>query len=373
MSGQRVDFGRIFGITLGFDLSWLIVALLVTWSLATGVFPAMMPELSPALAWALGAVGSLGLFASVLFHEMAHALTARQYGVGTRRITLFIFGGVAELEDEPPTPMSELVIALAGPAASLLATAGCMLLAPLTLAVTGSIPASMAIIWIGRMNLILALFNLVPAFPLDGGRVFRAVLWWWRKDRLSATKISSQVGQGFAFALIGLGILRIVSTGSIADGIWLCLIGLFVRGAAKSQYEQVAWRQLLAGEPVSQFMRTDPIVVPRHISIGELMNSYVRDHRLPTFPVVDDDRVLGLVNTQAAARTPHHDWDRQSVGTVTEPCSAINTVAPGTDALDALGRMRRNGLGRLLVVDSGHLVGTLTLADLARGMAGRAS
>ena len=177
MSSQRVDFGRLFGITLGFDLSWLIIAALVTWSLATGVFPKMMPELEPTLAWILGAAGALGLFGSVLFHEMAHALTARQYGVGTRRITLFIFGGVAELEDEPPTPMAEFVIALAGPAASLLATGGFMLLAPVVLALSGSIPASMAVIWVGKMNLILALFNLIPAFPLDGGRVLRAILW----------------------------------------------------------------------------------------------------------------------------------------------------------------------------------------------------
>ena len=373
MSGQRVDFGRLFGITLGFDLSWLIVAVLVAWSLATGVFPAIMPELGTGTAWVLGAAGSLGLFASVLFHEMAHALAARQYGVKTRRITLFIFGGVAELEDEPPTPMSEFVIALAGPAASLVATAACMLLAPFSLALSGSIPASMAIIWIGRMNLMLALFNLVPAFPLDGGRVLRAILWWWRKDRLGATRVSSLIGQGFAFALIGVGVLRILSSGSIAAGIWLCLIGLFIRSAARAQYQQVAWTQLLAGEPVSQFMSRDPVVVPRHISIGELMNSYVRAHRLPTFPVVEDERVLGLVDAQAAARTPQHDWDRQSVGTVTEPCSANNTVGPDTDALDALGRMRRNGLGRLLVVDGGQLVGTLTLADLGRGLAARPS
>lgn len=373
MSGQRIDFGRLFGITLGFDLSWLIVALLVAWSLATSVFPASMPEIEPSVAWAMGVVGSLGLFASVLFHELAHALAARQYGVGTRRITLFIFGGVAELEDEPPTPTAEFVIALAGPAASLVATAGCMLLAPLVLTVSGSIPASMAVIWVGRMNLMLALFNLVPAFPLDGGRVLRAALWWWRKDRLSATCVSSLIGQGFAFALIGLGVLRILSTGSIGAGVWLCLIGLFIRSAARTQYEQVAWRQLLAGEPVSQFMRTDPVVVPRHISISELMNSYVRNHRLPSFPVVDDERILGLVSAQAAAGTPQHDWDRQSVGTVIVPCSPSNTVTPDTDALAALGLMRRNGLGRLLVVDGEHLVGTLSPADLGRALARRTS
>jgi len=371
MRTNPIKFGRLFGITLGFDPSWLIVAALVTWSLATGVFPSMMPELSEATVWILGAAGAIGLFASVLFHEMAHALTARQFGVGTRRITLFIFGGVAELDDEPPTPLSELVIALAGPAASLLATVGCMILAPVVLSLSSSVPASMAVIWIGRMNLMLALFNLVPAFPLDGGRVLRSLLWWWRKDLLGATRISSIVGQAFAFALIGLGLLSILASGNVINGVWFCLIGLFVRNAARMSYQQVAWRQLLSGEPVRQFMRTDPVVVPRHISIDELMHSYVAAHRLATFPVVDDDRILGLVSSENAARTPQHEWSRQSVGTLTEPCSSSNTVAPETDALDALGRMRRGGLGRLLVVEGDHLVGTLTLADLLRGLARR--
>ncbi len=373
MRSGRVDFGRLFGITIGFDLSWLIVAMLVTWSLATGVFPTMMPELDAAIAWLLGAAGAAGLFGSVLFHELAHALAARQFGVGTRRITLFIFGGVAELDDEPPTPTAELVIALAGPAASLVAALGCLLLGPLVVALTSSIPASMAILWVARMNLMLAVFNLVPAFPLDGGRVLRAIIWWWRKDLLSATRISSVIGQAFAFALIGLGILRILSSGSLADGVWLCLIGMFIRNAARMSYQHVAWRQLLAGEPVSQFMRTDPVVVPRHISIEELMSAWVPSHELNSFPVVDDRRLLGLVSTQSAAQTPRNEWPRQSVGTLTVPCSTSDTVAPQTDALEALGRLRRSRVARLLVVDGEILVGTLTLADLLRGLAPRPS
>jgi Zn-dependent protease len=373
MRGGRIEFGRLFGISLGFDLSWLIVALLVTWSLATGYFPALMPDLTARMAWTLGAVGSIGLFASVLLHELAHALAARQYGVATRRITLFIFGGVAELEDEPPTPTAEFAIAIAGPVASLVLAGGFLLLGPAVLIVSGSVPASMAVLWIGRINLMLALFNLVPAFPLDGGRVLRSVLWWWHKDLLRATRVSSLLGQVFAFSLIGIGVLSILRTGDVTSGVWLCLIGLFVRGAARTAYQQVAWRQLLAGEPVRRFMQTDPIVVPRHISIAELMESYVGPHRLASFPVVDDDRLLGLISARNAASTPREEWARQSVGTLTEPCSAANTVEPETDALEALGRMRRGGLGRLLVVDGETLVGTLTLADLVRRMAPKAS
>jgi len=371
----RIDVGRLFGITVGFDLSWLIIAALVTYSLATGVFadPDKLPGASDSLRWLLGGVGAVCLFTSVLFHEFAHALAARQYGVGTRRITLFLFGGVAELDDEPPTPLAEFVIALAGPAASLVAALISFAVARVAGSMAGSEPLVVAMVWVAQINLMLALFNLVPAFPLDGGRVLRSILWWWRKDLLSATRISSAIGQGFAFILLGLGILRILASGSITDGVWLCLIGMFIRNAARSAYREVAWRQLLAGEPVSQFMRRDPVVVPRHISIEELMSSYVQPHRLSSFPVVDDRRLLGVVNARLAAQTPRIEWDRQSVGTLTEPCSTTNTVAPETDALEAFGRMRRGRQPRLLVVEGEDLVGTLTLADLLKGLSPRPS
>lgn len=369
MYGSRINVGRLLGISIGFNVSWLFVAGLITWSLATGYFPAILPGLEATAYGLLAAACTLGLYASVLFHEFAHALTARRYGVGTRRITLFIFGGIAELEDEPPTPVAEFVIAVAGPAASFAAALACVVGSGVILASTGSVPASMVLIWISRINVMLAVFNLIPAFPLDGGRVLRSVLWWWRKDLLAATRISSLVGQAFAIGLIGLGVFRVLSTGSLMGGIWFCLIGLFIRNAARATLRQTAWRELLSGEPVSDFMRTDPVVVPRHISIEELMSSYVHAHRLRSFPVVDDFKLLGLVDAETASKTPRGEWSRQSVGTVTEPCSELNTVAPQTDALEALGRMRRGRIARLLVADGGRLVGTLSLGDLAQGLA----
>ena len=371
MNGSRIDVGRLFGISIGFNVSWLFVAALITWTLATGYFPAILPDLEATTYGLLGVVSTLGLYASVLFHEFAHALTARRYGVGTRRITLFIFGGIAELEDEPPTPIAEFVIAIAGPAASFAAALACMVGSGVLIATVGSVPAAMVLLWIFRVNVMLAVFNLIPAFPLDGGRVLRSALWWWRKDLLSATRISSLVGQAFAIALIGFGVFRILTSGSLMGGIWFCLIGFFIRNAARATLRHTAWRELLSGEPVSGFMRTDPVVVPRHISIEELMSSYVASHRLRSFPVVDDFRLLGLVDAEAASRTPRGEWSRQSVGTVTEPCTDLNTVGPQTDALDALGRMRRGRLARLLVADGGRLVGTVSLGDLAQGLVTR--
>ncbi len=371
MRTGRVHLFRWFGISIGFDLSWLIVAAVLTFALAEGEFPRVMSGISTRTAWAMAAVSAFGLFASVLLHELAHALVARQYGVATRRITLFIFGGIAELEDEPPTPAAEFVIAAAGPVASLMVALAAGVLAGAVIAIGGGVELSMAISWVCRMNLVLAIFNLLPAFPLDGGRMLRSVLWWWRKDLLSATRVSSVIGQGFAYGLIGIGVLRIVSTGSIAAGIWYVLIGFFVRNAARSSYQQTVWRQVLAGERVGSFMRPDPVVVPRHISISEMMSVYAQGQQSASFPVVDDQRLVGLVSAQSAYRLSRTEWDRQSVGTLTEPCSDANTVDPRTDALDALGRMRRSGLARLLVVDSGTLVGTLTLDDLLRGLARR--
>lgn len=368
MSHGRIQFGRVFGISLGFDPSWLIIALLVTTSLAS----TYMKEQAMVLAWVLGLLSAMGFFGSILLHELAHALTARQYGVGTRRITLFIFGGVAELDDEPPTPAAEFVIAGAGPAASLLLAGAFLVGGPVVLIATSSVAAASVAMWLAQVNLVVALFNLIPAFPLDGGRVLRSILWWWRKDLLAATKVSSWIGQAFGFAMIAAGAIGVVVTGDPWK-LWLSFVGIFLRNAARSSYQQVAWRQLLAGEPVSQFMRTDPVVVPRHISIEELMQSYVAPYRLSSFPVVDDHRLLGLVNARSAAETPREEWPRQSVGTLTVPCSPANTVAPGTDALEALGRMRRGGLARLLVVDGDTLVGTLTLADLVRRIVPKAS
>lgn len=370
---HRVHLGRLFGISIGFDPSWLVIALLVAWSLAEGEFPSQMPEITPAVAWSMAIVGTLGLFGSVLLHELAHALVARRYGVGTRGITLFLFGGVAELEREPPTPAAEFVIAAAGPAASTAVAIAASVGVGVVMALGGTVPLAMAVVWISRINFLLALFNLLPAFPLDGGRMLRSLLWWWRGDLLAATRVAAGIGQGLAFGLIGLGVLRVMATGHLGAGIWLALIGLFVRNAARTAYRQTVWRELLAGEPVRRFMETDPVVVPRHISIAEMMDAHARDGRASVLPVVDDRRVVGLVSTGSAQRLPRHEWDRQSVGTVTEPCSAANTIAPGTDALAALDRMRSSGLGRLLVVEGGDLIGTVQLGDLLRGVAGRAS
>jgi Zn-dependent protease len=364
--GKPIELVQIFGIKIRIDPSWFIIAVLVTWDFATLVFPGQLPGSPPAVYWSMGVAGALAFFLSVLLHELSHAVVARTYGVEVRGITLFIFGGLAEMPAEPPTPQAELVIAAAGPAASFGLALACG-----GLVLVGSVadwprPAVSVLGYLGILNGTLALFNLVPALPLDGGRILRAVLWGWRKNLRWATRIASATGSGFGLLLIGLGVVSLVS-GSFASGLWLFLIGLFLRNAATASYQQLLLRRALEGEPVSRFMHADPVTVPRAISVLELVQSYIYRYHFKMFPVVDDSgRLLGCVTARRVRELPRDEWDRQTVGALAERCTPENTVRADTDALEALSRMSRTGASRLMVVDEDRLLGILSLKDLLR-------
>lgn len=368
MFGRPIELFKVFGFTVRIDPSWFIVAVLVTWTFATASFPTQLPGYTPATYWLMGISGSLVYFLSVLLHELSHSLVARTYGVEMRGITLFIFGGVAEMTDEVPSPQAELVIAAAGPAMSLLIALGLFGLAGLGGVSGWPAPATTVLIYLAFLNGSLAVFNLVPAFPLDGGRILRSILWGWKGSLRWATRIAANIGGGFGLLLIALGVLAAVrSPGGLYAGIWLFLLGLFVRNAAIMSYQQLMLRRALSGEPVSRFMQTDPVTVPRSISIAELVQEYVYRHHFKMFPVVDDaGRVLGCVNTRQVRQLPREEWDRQTVGAVAERCGAENMVGPSTDAMEALSRMSRTGASRLMVVDGDRLLGILTLKDLLR-------
>jgi hypothetical protein len=283
-----------------------------------------------------------------------------------RGITLFIFGGIAEMPEEPPSPQAELVIAAAGPAASFgiaLACGGLVLVG----GIDGWPGTAMTVLgYLGYINFALALFNLVPAFPLDGGRILRSVLWGWRKNLRWATRVASGVGSGFGLLLIALGVVAVVS-GNFATGLWTFLIGLFVRNAATGSYQQLLLRRALEGEPVSRFMHADPVTVPRAISVLELVQSYIYRYHYKMFPVVDDSgRLLGCVTARQVRDLPRDEWDRQTVGALAERCTPENTVRADTDAMEALSRMSRSGASRLMVVEGDRLLGILSLKDLLR-------
>ncbi len=369
MFGRRFDLFRIFGVTIRLDLSWFVIVALIAWSLADNFFPAAYAGLSVNTYWGMGVVGALGLFASVLVHELAHALAARRVGVSIRGITLFIFGGVAEMDEEPSSPRAEFVVAIAGPLASVAIGVAGIGLAAVGVESGWAVPIVGVVSYLAVINLILVAFNMIPAFPLDGGRVFRSLLWHWKKNLRWATRVTSQIGSGFGLVLIAYGVYRVVARGDLFGGMWTFLVGMFLRNAAQMSYRQLLLRRRLEGERVRRFMKPDPVAVQRALSVAELVEDYVYRYHFKMYPVVDGDRLLGCVTTRQVKELPREEWTRQTVGSITEPCSAANTVSPDTDALEALAIMNREGTSRLLVVEHGRLAGIIALKDLLRFLA----
>jgi len=363
MFGPRFKLFKLFGFQINVDLSWLILFLLLSWSFAANSFPQARPGLTTTTYWVMGVVTALLLFVSIVLHEVSHALAARRYGLPIRGITLFIFGGVAEMTDEPPTAKSEFVVAIAGPIASI--AIGGVCLALWAAGQVGGWPGPVISIagvlaWI---NIALVIFNMVPAFPLDGGRVLRSILWHWKGNLRWATRITAGIGSAFGTALIVLGVLRFIMSGDFL-GAWMALIGLFLRNAARLSYQQLLLRTALEGEPVSRFMKTDPVTVPRQISVRELVEEYFLRHHHKLYPVVEGDRLVGCVTTHDIKQLPREEWDRQTVGAIAQRRCEENSIAPDTDAMKALAAMSRGRASRLMVVDGDRLVGILTLKDL---------
>lgn len=363
MFGKQIMLFRLMGFAVRADLSWLLVVVLLTWSLATGLFPQMYEGLSTRAYWLMGIAGTLILFLSIVVHELMHSMVARRYGIPMKGITLFVFGGVAEMEDEPPSPKAEFLMAAAGPAASLGIALVC-LVTSVGGEMLGWRREVVAVIqYVGLTNLILAVFNMLPAFPLDGGRILRSFLWWRKGDLAKATRIASRSGGLVGWMLIVLGVIGIVG-GNFIGGLWWFLIGTFLRMAAVMGYRHVVIRQLLEGQPVSRFMNAEPITVPRSISVAELVDDYIYRFHHKMFPVVDGERLIGCVTTSEVKKLPREEWDRQTVGAIMQSCGENVTISPGVDAMQALARMSSRKGSVLLVLDQERLVGILGLKDL---------
>lgn len=360
MFGKTFDLFSVFGFKIRIDLSWFIIAVLVTWSLAASVFPGFVEGLAPTAYWVMGAAGALGLFASVVAHELSHATVARRYGVEMKGITLFIFGGVAEMTDEPPNPRAEFWVAIAGPIASVVIGAAFLALWALSL----PRPVQSVVGYLGLINIVLALFNMIPAFPLDGGRILRSALWHWGGSLRRATRTTTRIGAGFGVALIAFGILRLILWEDFVGGMWTALIGMFVRSAAQMSYQQLLLRRVLEGEPVSRFMNPEPVTVPPQIPVEELVEEYVYRYHFKMFPVVGDRGLEGCVTTRQIKELPRERWANTPVRELVKGCSAENSIAPDADALSALSTMSQNRVSRLLVVEEGTLRGVLALKDL---------
>lgn len=364
MFTRRFTLFRLLGFEVNLDLSWLLLGILVTWSLALGLFPTFIPGLAPTAYWWMGVLGAVGLLFSIVFHELSHALVARRYGLPIHRITLFIFGGVAEMEQEPRDAKTEFLMALAGPVASFVLALAFYEAYRLTAAET-PMPVHGIAYYLGVVNLALGIFNLVPGFPLDGGRILRAALWRWRGDFQWATRIASRVGAGFGIGLITLGVFAFVS-GNTIQGLWWFLIGLFLRAAAAMSYQELLVRESMKGESVRRLMTPDPITVRPDLSLKALVEDYIFRYRHKAYPVVDGGAVLGLVGIDQVKTVPRAAWSNRIASQVMEPCSADNSVTPETDALEAWKRLNRSGTRRLLVMQEGRLLGIVALADLVQ-------
>jgi Zn-dependent protease len=362
MFGKRITLFKLLGFEVHIDPSWLIIVLLVIWSLTKGWFPSNYRDLTPATYLWMGLSGAAGLFFSIVFHELCHSLVARRFGLPMKGITLFIFGGVAEMSDEPSSAKAEFLMAIAGPLSSILL--GLMLY--VVTALGGEVlstPVIGVIDYLAKINLFLAVFNLLPAFPLDGGRVLRAALWQWKKNLRWATRIASRIGTGFGIFLILIGIFYVVM-GSIINGIWLFMIGMFLRNAAQMSYQQVLIRKALEGETVQHFMKKNPVTAPSSISVKELVEDYIYNYHYKMYPVVEGGELIGCITSRQVKDIPRDQWTSRTVGNVAIRCSPENTIDPAADALKALSVMSRTGNSRLMVVDDGRLVGIITLKDI---------
>jgi Zn-dependent protease/predicted transcriptional regulator len=363
MFGKGITLVKLFGFRVKIDLSWLILGLLITWTLAQGLFPYYYKGLQTATYWIMGIMGALGLLVSIVFHELWHSLIARRFGLSMRGITLFIFGGVAEMTEEPPSPKAEFFMAVAGPISSVVLGLGLFGISFLGMNIGWSRTVTGVINYLAFLNLILAGFNLLPAFPLDGGRVLRSILWGWKDNIRWATQIASRIGGAFGIALIVLGVLEFF-LGNLIGGVWMAVIGLFVRGASQSAYQQMLIRRSLEGEKVRRFMKSDPVTVSPSISIEDLVEDYVYKTHFKMYPVVEDGKLFGCVTLSQIKTIPKEERKDHQVRELAENCSARNTIGPDEDAMKALTAMRKANTSRLMVVEGSKLVGMITLKDM---------
>jgi len=366
LSGTAWSIGRILGIRIRIDTSWLIIFAMVLVILSGNYFPGDHPGWPVPLYWFLGIISSFLFFASVLAHELAHSVVAVRQGEKVRSITLFLFGGVAQITQEPDEPRKEFLMALAGPLMSIALGALFLLVWWLTRSVWA--PAAAVAEWLMRMNFMLAVFNLVPGYPLDGGRILRAILWRITHDIRKATRAASRVGQVFAVLLMAFGVFALVDSfrrghGSLG-GIWLIMIGWFIHSAAVRGYEQVLVRQILSGTRVDQIMSRDLPWVPASMSLQALIHDHVLAGRGRAFLVGDGNHLQGIVCLSDAKKVPSREWPMTEVAIVMTPRHALR-IAGREDNLDqVLSRMSVQDCGQVPIMDGDRVVGLISRSDI---------
>lgn len=360
-----ISLGRIAGIQVGINWSWLVVFALIVWSLAAGVFPSENAGLSDGTYVAMGVAAAFLFFASILLHELGHAVQARRDGMEIDGITLWLFGGVARFRGMFPSAGAELRIALAGPAVSLL-------LGGLFVGIAGLLDGPQSVdavcAWVGYINWFLLVFNMIPALPLDGGRVFRALMWLRSGDFLRATRTAGATGRGFGYLLIAAGFLLVIFVQD-AGGLWLVFLGWFLMGAAQAELSSALTQQAIGDLRVRDLMTPDPAVTAPDVTLGYFMDHIVWPNRYTTYPVVDEGgRPTGLLPFRRVAEVPRADWDHRRVADCMLPLEDVPTVEEDMPAPEALRVIGASEARRALVVREGRLVGLLSATDLVRAL-----
>jgi Zn-dependent protease/CBS domain-containing protein len=357
---QSISLGRIFGIPIGLDYSWFLVFALLTWTLAVSYYPAEFKNWPRFEYWLAGAATAIMLFVSVVLHELGHSVVAMRYKIPVRSITLFIFGGVAQIGAEPPSAMAEFWIAVAGPLVSFALAALFSLLEPV---VTPMAPLLALAKYLAYINTALGLFNLIPGFPLDGGRVFRAIVWGITHSLRRATTIAGNVGRFIGFLFIFYGVWQMVS-GNFINGLWIAFIGWFLESAAIAQIQQQRVEGLLSGHRVSEVMSHNYVLVSADTTLQQMVDHHILARGQRSFVVVQDDQVVGLLTLHHLKEIPREDWDLTTAAQAMIPLGRLKRIQPDVEMWSAVQEMDRNGVNQLPVMSNGHLEGMLSREDI---------
>jgi Zn-dependent protease/CBS domain-containing protein len=364
---SSLRLGRIAGIEFGVNWSWLVVFALIVWTLASAIFPSTNPGLSKSTHLAMAIVAAFLFFLSLLAHEYGHALRARREGIEIEGITLWLFGGVAKFKGSFRSAGAEFRVAIAGPLVSL-ALGLLFVLIALIPGVPSAVDGVAA--WLGYINLTLLAFNLIPAPPLDGGRVLHAALWRSRGDYVWATRVAANVGRGFGYLLIALGVAMFVFQSSFS-GAWLAFLGWFLLNAATAESRYLLTQQALSGLRVRDVMTPNPAVVSSDMTLGEFMDTIMLSRRHTTYPVVDNGKLVGLLPFRCVADVPRDEWNVRQVRDCMISLDKVPVLREGEDAVDALADLSESAGGHGLVVSNGTLAGIVSTSDLAHALEAR--
>jgi Zn-dependent protease/CBS domain-containing protein len=383
VSSSGLSLGKVFGVGLRIDWSLLIIFALIVFELGAAVFPTWHPEWGAALNWTMALAAAVLFFASILVHELAHALVAKSQGIPVRRITLFLFGGLTQLEGEPRSPKAEFWMAVVGPVVSavigLAATfiGAALVGAPMQTAMESGDPLAIQaayadagpfatlLLWLGPINLLLGIFNIIPGFPLDGGRVLRSIIWGLTDDLRKATRWASLIGQAFAWTLMVFGVLNFFA-GAWTSGLWLLLIGWFLNNAARVSYQQLLVRQALENIPVTQVMRSSFVTISPELSVEQFMREHALASDQRVFPIEVDGYLLGTVSIDQVRHVPKQEWPNATVEQIMIARAQLPALPPDAGAEQALFELARNDVDQLVILEGRKLLGLVRREDLLR-------